>query len=143
MEENGIEEKRIEENGNGRAPEIGDDRDTAADVFRQFCEASANRGLVTPRTLTASRRAKLLTRLKSPQWRDALMEALSHLPLGGDWQPNFDWFLENDTNVWKVVEGKYDNWGKSAKAKESDPRGTMAAAERFLRSQGISPNGRG
>ena len=28
---------------------------------------------------------------------------------GSTWRANFDWFVENDLNVVKVLEGKYDN----------------------------------
>jgi hypothetical protein len=29
------------------------------------------------------------------------------------WRPSFDWFVDNDTNYMKVLEGNYDDWGKS------------------------------
>ena len=39
-------------------------------------------------------------------------EAFDHLPFGGDWQPTLDWFIGNGTNVYRVIEGNYDDWGR-------------------------------
>lgn len=30
------------------------------------------------------------------------------------WRPSFDWFIGNDTNIAKVLEGNYDRWGDGA-----------------------------
>ena len=62
------------------------------------------------RKLSDARRAKLRTRLKDPSW--PWEAAIAKLPIPNtktfDWQPSFDWLIENDTNADKLVEGNYD-----------------------------------
>jgi len=70
--------------------------------------------------VTGKRRDKLTTRIKELRdYKVALQTALkkaseSSFCLDGKWF-NFDWLIENDTNLVKVYEGKYDDkvepWG--------------------------------
>lgn len=84
--------------------------DGQTDQITEVVEAwNATAGIPSVRKLTKDRRAKLRTRLKDPEW--PWRECLAKLPLPGkpgQWQPNFDWFVENETNVHKVLDGKYD-----------------------------------
>jgi uncharacterized protein YdaU (DUF1376 family) len=40
-----------------------------------------------------------------------------------EWRPDFDWFLGNDSNYLKVLEGKYDNWGGNHGTRQSTAQG--------------------
>lgn len=72
--------------------------------------------------LSASRKAKLAKRMKEEyfrlNWREAIDKIASTPFLTGDndrkWRASFDWFIENDSNYIKAVEGIY------GKAKVSD-----------------------
>lgn len=83
---------------------------------------------------TTKRKAAFRQRVRdefwSGHWREALAAIQGNAALQGDndrgWVADFDWFLRPDT-VAKLVEGKYDNWGKQA-----DPRGNYAAVQRYL-----------
>lgn len=46
------------------------------------------------------------------------------------WKGDFDWFIENDTNYTKVLEGKYDG-NRRSKAEERSRRQTEAAQQAF------------
>ena len=79
-------------------------------------------GLRAVRDLTPTRREKARTRLREqPAW-EFWDEAFRHLPLAAfalgqndrGWKADFDWFIENDRNVVKLVEGKYDHGQRSA-----------------------------
>jgi hypothetical protein len=67
--------------------------------------------------LTDARRAKLKSRLGQEGWFETFKSGLDHLPLGGDWQPDLDWMIANETNVYKLAEGKYDKWGRDGNGK--------------------------
>jgi hypothetical protein len=49
------------------------------------------------------------------KFEEAIQRALKTPFLVGDnergWQMDFDWLIENDTNMTKVMEGKYENGG--------------------------------
>ncbi|GAG25746.1 unnamed protein product, partial [marine sediment metagenome] len=79
----------------------------------KFVDAYNSTGLTPIRRMTKQRRIKLVTRLRDPDWAAMLDEALLKLPLGGKWQPDFDWITLNEENLLKLAEGKYDNWGES------------------------------
>ena len=72
--------------------------------------------------LSASRKVKLAKRMKEEyfrlNWREAIDKIASTPFLTGDndrkWRASFDWFIENDSNYIKAVEGIY------GKAKVSD-----------------------
>lgn len=66
-------------------------------------------GVKKVRKLTKERLAKHRARSRDPEWPKLFLEALGKLPIPGDgWQPDFDWLIDNETNVLKVLEGKYD-----------------------------------
>jgi hypothetical protein len=50
-------------------------------------------------------------------FREAVKKAQSIPFLCGEkgWRASFDWFIENQTNAYKVLEGKYDSNGKTTK----------------------------
>ena len=74
--------------------------------------------------ITTKRRNKIISRLKDVGY-DNLIKALEIASksdfLTGNiehskWRADFDWFIENDTNCIKVLEGKYNN----SKSKETE-----------------------
>ena len=74
--------------------------------------------------ITTKRRNKIISRLKDVGY-DNLIKALEIASksdfLTGNvknskWKADFDWFIENDTNCIKVLEGKYNN----SKQKETE-----------------------
>lgn len=81
----------------------------AQSVFDEW-NRNATEPIKPARKLTPSRRDKLLSRLKDPDW--PWREAIAALPIPNDksftWQPDFDWLIANDSNALKIVEGKYD-----------------------------------
>lgn len=86
---------------------------SACEVNELFEAWNSTEGLPKIRKLTGERRQKALARLRNRDW--PWRRALSRLPLPtrseGDWQPDFDWFIKNDTNAEKIIDGKYD-WRK-------------------------------
>jgi len=98
--------------------------------FERFNENAPAAGIAKARKLTAERRKKITTRLAAENWEWEFWEALKKLPIaGGDgWQPDLDWFVANDSNVSKILEGKYD-WRTRARG---DPKGNIATASRLL-----------
>lgn len=77
--------------------------------------ASECPALAKVRKMTKGRLVKLRSRLADPEFRDNFRQALGKLPIPNEgdfcWQPDFDWLLANDTNVLKLLEGKYDRNG--------------------------------
>ncbi len=73
-------------------------------------------GLPEIKTFTKTRKAKLTTRLKeNPNFLVELKSALIKARASKfllSWRPSVDWFLENDNNIVKVLEGKYENQGE-------------------------------
>ena len=73
-------------------------------------------GLPEIKTFTKTRKAKLTTRLKeNPNFLTDLKPALIKARASKfllSWRPSVDWFLENDNNIVKTLEGKYDNQGE-------------------------------
>jgi hypothetical protein len=108
------------------------------DELREIWET--NRGGMTPcLALTDKRRNKCRTRIsehnKDPdKFRNDFTESVrkaSAIPFfigAGErgWKGHFDWFIENDTNYMKVLEGKYDGRRKS-KAEQREERLNEAA----------------
>lgn len=48
------------------------------------------------------------------------------------WRPSFDWFVSNDTNYQKVLEGNYDHWaGKEAGNAEARKQAITTARQRL------------
>ncbi len=74
--------------------------------------------------LTDARRAKVRARLAATDWpwREALKRiAKSPFLLGENdrnWKVNFDWFISNEDNAYKIIEGKYGQ----QESKDGGPR---------------------
>lgn len=94
-----------------------DDRDegglNAGWVLDTWNEAAAKcPELKQARAMTRDRAAKARVRLRQAGWTEIFLDALERLPVPNDdrfrWQPDLDWMLANETNVLKIVEGKYD-----------------------------------
>jgi len=97
--------------------------------------AADHQGIAKMIRLTASRKTKILLRLKEDDWWESFLSAVRLLPLPGDgWQPNCDWFIRNSDNVYLVLEGKYD-WRSdtSSSRKLRQRRNEVAAQERETR----------
>jgi hypothetical protein len=61
--------------------------------------------------LSKERRKKINTRLKENDWLPSFIASLRVLPLkgeDGDWQPTLDWMVNNEANVFSILEGKFD-----------------------------------
>jgi hypothetical protein len=88
------------------------------------------------KTFTNTRREKLATRLReNPNFLFNLKAALAKANASsfiqlGSWKPSIDWFLKNDGNLVKVLEGQYDDQGGQ--------RGTIGAT----RNNGRGTNGK-
>lgn len=106
---------------------------TPQDVFDYWNE-QAEEPTKRVRKLTPERTRKLRTRLSDPEW--PWQEAIDKLPIPNtasfDWQPRFDWLIENGTNAVKIAEGNYDRNEIAA----SDPRGNLALLERYEANNG-------
>ena len=71
--------------------------------------------------ISKERKDKLSQRLKSKHFRDNYEDAIKKLALSSfalgknerGWKASFDWFISNDTNYVKAIEGKYDDKGQS------------------------------
>jgi len=98
---------------------------TPVDVFDIWnVTVGKSDSLRAARKLTKDRKAKIALRLKDPEWFDQFKEALALLPIPGDgWQPDIDWLAANDSNVFKVLEGKFD----FRVQKDSEQRGNGSA----------------
>ena len=96
----------------------GDDDDVSyqkiVDTYHECLDS-----LPTVRMLTSARRKALRSRIredakrKDLDWWRGYFEYAASIPfLAGkgesDWKPNFDWLI-NETNMVKVIEGKYQN----------------------------------
>lgn len=90
--------------------------------------------------MTATRKKKIADRSTEPlfceRWREAiqLIGTSRFCQGGGDkgWRAGMDWFLRSNT-VARIIEGKYaEKNGKPSIKREDDPRGNIAAANKFL-----------
>lgn len=83
------------------------------EFLERWNRLAENKGLPKVMRMSSARRGKLTTRLKSAGWFETFLASTKKLPLPGDgWQPDFDWFVANDENAAKIIEGKYDWRGK-------------------------------
>ncbi len=85
-------------------------------LFQVWNETAKKNGLPTIKVITKERRSKIATRVKDlDDFSNMFIEACSKIEnsqyLRGSrgWQISFDWLLENNGNVVKVVEGNYDD----------------------------------
>ena len=65
--------------------------------------------------LTESRKRKCQTRLRDPAWAENWRLAIPLVDFDRDdfdWRPDFNWFIGNDENIWKLIEGKYTRNGR-------------------------------
>tara|TARA_R110000796_G_scaffold57672_2_gene132897 strand:+ start:1053 stop:2039 length:987 start_codon:yes stop_codon:yes gene_type:complete len=87
--------------------------------------AKANTRMPIARSFSKGRKIKIALRLKDSNWHPAFTQALTKLPIanrpGFDWQPDIDWMIANDENVFKVLEGKYDTKASIANTPASQP----------------------
>jgi hypothetical protein len=84
------------------------------------------------KALTDSRKKKIKSRLSEPafDYQKAIPMILeSDFLLGrtGNWKASFDWFIENETNYLKVLEGNYSK--KSGQAKPSQGQNAFDVAK--------------
>lgn len=90
------------------------------DFLDRWNKFAARTPKVSPvRKMTSKRRDALSTRLKTAGWLEDFREAVKCLPLPGDgWQPNLDWLIRNDHNIYLLLEGAYDWRGKDDPASQ-------------------------
>jgi biotin operon repressor len=99
------------------APKGDDDEVSFSKIVDMYHECLDS--LPTVRMMTSARRKALRSRIredakrKDPEWWRGYFEYAASIPfLAGkgesDWKPNFDWLI-NETNMVKVIEGKYQN----------------------------------
>ena len=102
------------------------------DRYKKFAARTAK--LQAPRSLTAERRKKIKARLSTPGWLADFKEAIQSLPLGGSgWQPNLDWLIRNESNMYRILEGEFSwrNADDPAMAKLEAQRRKKAADARI------------
>ena len=104
-------------------PESPDDLMTVWNELASQTARNGWKGMVPCRDLSKSRREKAVVRLNESElaWhRQAITKlAASDFACGKptkdregnlrSWRASFDWYIENDTNCLKAMEGKYDN----------------------------------
>ena len=109
---------------------------TAQEFFDRWNSFAKGNGLKTVIKLTDERREKLRLRLVDADWWATFQTAVRMLPLAGEgWQPDFDWMIRNNQNVYLIVEGKYAWRAKNdpAVAKLEEQKRKNAATERIER----------
>jgi len=86
------------------------------DIFATYNSLSKQHPIIPPlKSISAERRRKLKARFSDKgfreNWRDALKKVPEYPFLLGEndrkWTFNFDWFIKNDTNYLKILEGRY------------------------------------
>lgn len=90
-------------------------------------------GCASVRDLTDARRKKLRTRLRDPErtigwWRSYFARIASSAFLRGEvkaWAATFDWAIDSDTTIARVLEGAYD--GRAQRAPERTENATQFA----------------
>ena len=89
------------------------DYDKFLDLYHQNCPS-----LPSVKKLSAKRKDKIRSRLKTytlEEYEQCFkMAEQSDFLCGrsGRWKASFDWFIENDNNILKVLEGNYKNNSK-------------------------------
>lgn len=70
-------------------------------------------------------------------WKDAIKKAVNEINWNWNWIPNFDWFVKNNYNYIKILEGIYDNHKKaqvSVKKLTNDAKKAMKKGDKFYQS---------
>lgn len=107
-----LEQRTVTENSNREQK-----TDICGDVVTMYNNICVS--LPVCKKLSDGRRRKIRARLKAydlDDFRNAFMKAeASDFMTGrsGNWRANIDWFIENDNNMRKTLEGNYDNRGSS------------------------------
>lgn len=96
---------------------------TPQEFFDRFQDFARKNDLAVPRRLTADRRKKIASRLRSETWWTEFKAGLDRVPVPNNerftWQPDLDWFVANESNVVKLAEGKYEHGGNG---QEKEPK---------------------
>lgn len=86
---------------------------TPREFFNRWNSFASRKSLASAQRLTDGRQAKIKSRINQDGWFEDFLAACDKLPIPGDgWQPDIDWMVANDSNVAKILEGKYDWRGK-------------------------------
>ena len=95
-----------------------------------------------PRSNTESLRLKVTTRIKSPafleKWHAAMERASKSTFCQGSGWFDFGWFVQNDTNYEKCLNGKYDDKKSTSAAKKPTRTMTHDQYAEWAKTQGIS-----
>ncbi len=121
----------LDGHGEGRRVTEADMQDVV-DAWNAYATDHAR--IKTVRVLTDGRRGKLRTRLRDRFWTANYREAIQHADFNRPdfaWRPDFDWFIRNDTNLVKLLEGEYDQ--RPAGAVPFHTRCTQEGVDEFLR----------
>jgi len=108
---NGENGQPIPDNKPDNKPDTYFSADEAVSMWNEFATRNEKSKVLK---LTGKRREKLLKRIKELKDYEAALKitlekaSKSSFCLDGKWF-SFDWLIENDTNLVKVFEGKYDN----------------------------------
>lgn len=100
----------------GKKPIDENDKENIININNILSHFSEKKCFSEVRKLTVSRKKKLLARL-SEQGEENIIKAIDIASesdfLKGEndrnWKMDFDWLIANDTNIVKVLEGKYSN----------------------------------
>jgi hypothetical protein len=108
IDKRGIDEKGEEKIDPPKSPK--GDLITCQEFFDRWNRFVSGKPKLKPALkLTDKRRDKIKTRLSDPAWFNDFLEAVKLLPLGGDgWQPDLDWIVNSEHNIYRILEGAYD-----------------------------------
>ena len=92
-------------------------KEEVKDIYRELIECWNSKKLPKILTLSKERKAYISTRFKSQHFRDNWKKALDKMDSSSfcqgkndrKWKTDVDWFIKNDTNYLKALEGKYDD----------------------------------
>lgn len=110
--------ERVKDKGETKAS--GQRGPTPEEFRTEWNLAAEANGWKSCHRMSGDRETHFRARLKDPHWRDGWREALIRagpIPalrgegVDGNWKADVDWFLRPGT-VTKLLEGKYDGWGK-------------------------------
>ena len=104
---------------------------------REWNEFAEKNSLSQICSLSSNRKKQLNVRLKSPSFKKMFHQALEHIEqsdylLGSKgWKVTFDWLIQNDENILKVVEGNYKNQEKKTNYVDS-PLNNLPKTEKYV-----------